>query len=117
MSRTFDRRYPRADWRRELGKVATDPALSIVLAQATTQARNGIILYGAVTPRPAVTLQGPVRATVSDCQDASHAGQADAVTGQRRTVGVARNPVTAVLVRGRGDRWRVASIDFPAGSC
>ena len=117
VSRTFDRRYPQRSWRHVLGEVAADPALSLVLAQATAQARNRITLYGTVVPHPTVTLRGGARAGVRDCQDASRAGQADAVTGRRRTVGVARNPITAALALGADGRWRVASVDFPGGSC
>ena len=117
VSRTFDRRYPQRSWRHVLGEVAADPALSLVLAQATAQARNRIVLYGSVVPHPAVTLRGRARASVRDCQDASRAGQADAVTARRRTVGVARNPITAALALGADGRWRVASVDFPGGSC
>jgi hypothetical protein len=118
VSRTFDQRYPPGRWRQVLGAVAVDPELGLILANAEAQRRNGIILYGQVIPRPAVqSIRGADRATVIDCGDASHAGQADARTGQRKTVGVARNPVVAVLTRGRDGIWRVSTIRFPGGSC
>lgn len=117
VSRTMDRDYPPRLWRRVLSEVAVDPARGIVLARAAEQTRNKVILYGTVAPRPVVILQGRARARVSDCQDASGAGQADARTGRRRTVGVARNPVTAVVVRGQDGRWRVASVSYLGGSC
>jgi len=118
VSRTFDRRYPMRRWREVLGAVAADPELSLVLANAERQRRDGIVLYGQVVPRPAVQpVRGADRATVTDCGDASHAGQADARTGQRKTVGVARNPVVAVLLRGRDGVWRVSTVRFPGGRC
>jgi hypothetical protein len=118
LSRTFDQRYPPRRWRQVLAAVAVDPELGLILANAELQRRNGILLYGQVIPRPAVApVHGGDRATVLDCEDASHAGQADARTGQRKTVGVARNPVVAVLLRGRDGAWRVSSVRFPGGRC
>jgi hypothetical protein len=117
VSRDLDQRYPRRAWRRVLAQVAADPALSLVLARTAAQTRNRTTLYGAVVPHPTVALHGPAAAGVRDCQDASRAGQADAVTGARRTVGVARNLVTAQLIRGGDGRWRVSSVSFPGGSC
>jgi len=118
VSRTFDQRYPPQRWRQVLGGVAVDPELSLILVNAERQRRDGIVLYGQVVPRPSVQPVGEAdQATVIDCGDASHAGQADARSGQRKTVGVARNPVTAVLLRGRDGIWRVSTIRFRRGSC
>ena len=41
VSRTFDRRYPMRRWREVLGAVAADPELSLVLANAERQRRDG----------------------------------------------------------------------------
>jgi hypothetical protein len=101
-----------------LGRVAVDPQLSLVLANTKTQKRIGIRIYGHVIPHPTVApVNGANTATVRDCQDASKSGQLDAKTGKPRTVGVARNPVAAVLRRGPGGQWRVASISYPTGTC
>lgn len=118
VSETFDQRYPESAWLSVLGRVAVDPQLGLVLANTKTQKRLGIRLYGHVVPRPSVTLaSGAAVATIRDCQDASKSGQLDARTGKPRTVGVPRNPVNAVLRRSSDDRWRVASISYPGGSC
>jgi hypothetical protein len=118
VSETFDQQYPESSWPSVLGRVAVDPQLSLVLANTRTQRRIGIRLYGHVVPRPVVTrVSGTGTASVQDCQDASKSGQLDARTGKPRTVGVARNPVTAVLRRGSDGQWRVASISYPAGAC
>jgi len=115
---TFDQRYPEREWPRVLGRVAVDPELGLVLASTRQQRRIGIKVYGHVVPHPTVLpINGSNRVRVSDCQDASKSGQADARTGRPRTVGVPRNPVTAVLVRGTDGRWRVSSVDYPGGKC
>jgi len=115
---TFDQRYPEEEWPRALSRVAVDPELTLVLASTRQQRRIGIKVYGYVIPRPIVLpINGSDRAQVTDCQDSSKSGQADAKTGRPRTVGVPRNPVTAVLVRGADGRWRVSSIKHPGGSC
>ncbi len=118
VSRIFDQQYPLSQWRQVLGQVAMDPHLGLVLARASQQRRDGIKLYGQVVPHPTVLpINGADQARIRDCQDASHAGQADARTGRARTVGIARNPVVAVLRRGNDGSWRVYSIDFPGGTC
>jgi len=64
-----------------------------------------------------IVLTGSGRATVTDCQDASHAGQADARTGKPRSVGVARTWVDATLVLGGDGVWRVSEINYPGSRC
>lgn len=116
-SETLDR-LPERQWPSVLGRVAVDPQLGLVLANARTQKRNGVTVYGHVVPRPTVgPIAGARRARVVDCQDASKSGQADARTGRPRTVGVARNPVEAVLIRGADDRWRVSTVTYRRGTC
>lgn len=118
VSRTFDRQYPESQWRRVLAEVAAEPHLGLVLARTRTQHRDGIRLYGQVVPHLTVLpIGGADTAVVRDCQDASHAGQADAATGRPRTVGVPRNPVLGRLRRGSDRVWRVYSIEFPEERC
>jgi hypothetical protein len=117
VSDTFERSQVSA-WRGLLAQVAVDPQLGLILASAREQRRNSLIIYGHVVPRPTVLpIDGADRARVTDCQDASKSGQADLKTGRPRTVGIPRNPVTAVLVRGADGRWRVSSISYPGGTC
>lgn len=87
-----------------------------MLGNLAQQRSRGITLYGQIQPRISdVRIEGE-RAVVTDCQDASHSGQADA-SGQPRTVGLARNPVSGTLHRGTDGEWRMARIDYPGGSC
>lgn len=114
---TIDRRYPPAQWRTVLGRVAADPQLSQAIAVARQQRRIGVRLYGQPHPRaPEVTLSRG-KASVFDCADFSQYGQTDATTGQPRTVGVARNPVKATLIKGEDGVWRVAQVSYPRGGC
>jgi hypothetical protein len=118
VGRTFDRDYPPAQWRAVLSQVATDPVLSRAVSGAQLQRQNGTVLYGQVIPHPTVTSLDPAgQARVSDCQDASHAGQADAKTGKPKTVGVAHSPVRAILLRGTDGRWRVSDVEYVGGRC
>lgn len=111
-------RLPESQWRAELGRVATDPQLSFAIAVSRQQRRNGITLYGRTVPRsPKVTLGGSRKATLRDCADFSHTGQADARTGHPKTVGVARAPLEVALVKGSDQRWRVSVVKFPGGKC
>jgi hypothetical protein len=117
VGRTFDRDYPPDQWRAVLSRVAVDPLLSRALSGARLQRQNGTVLYGQVIPRPTVVSVSRGEARVADCQDASHAGQADAKTGKPRTVGVARSPVKASLILGDDGRWRVSDVDYLGGRC
>ena len=118
VGQTFDHDYPPSQWREVLARVATDPLLSRALSGARLQRGHGIVLYGQVILRPTVVSVSPDgRARVSDCQDTSRTGQADAKTGRRRTVGVPRTPVRATLVRGRDGQWRVSDVDYVGGRC
>ena len=100
----------------QLQKVAVDPQL-IQLAEGYRALRDrNLTLYGQVVPRVTAAEVTGDEARVTDCQDASQSGQADATTGQRKTVGVARTPVSARLVRDGGE-WKVARITYPGGDC
>lgn len=114
---TFDRSYPEAQWKTVLGRVSVDPQLSQAIAVAKEQRRNGIKLHGQPRPRaPRITINSKAKATLNDCVDFSHGGQADAKTGQRRTVGLARTSVTLIFAKGPAG-WRVSTVTFPGGKC
>ncbi|WP_409496092.1 hypothetical protein [Amycolatopsis sp. cmx-11-12] len=109
---------PEDTWRAAMTAVAVDPQLTTTLNAMRTQRQSGIKVYGDVTARiQSVQIDG-ASAKVADCQDASRTGQADATTGDPKTVGVPRNPVAADLKRDNTDgRWRVAKVAFPGGTC
>jgi hypothetical protein len=110
-------KQPASQWRMVLAMVSVDPMLTRLVAGTKAHQQAGIRLYGQVRPRPTVRGIAGNRATVSDCQDASHAGQADARTGKPKTVGVARSPVEATMLRGADGRWRVSDVRYTGGSC
>jgi len=109
--------HPEAQWRQVMSAVAADPELTRVLEGTRAQKRNGITRYGEVAPRPTVVSITGATARVRDCQGADRSGQADARTGRRMTVGIARNPVNGSLVRGADSRWRVTDVRYPGGRC
>ena len=110
---------PESQWQTVLGRVAVDPQLSFAIATTRQQRRTGITVYGRTVPRaPKVTLAaGGKSATVRDCADFSRTGLANAETKKPRTVGVARTPISAVLLLGSDRRWRISRVTFLGGSC
>jgi hypothetical protein len=110
-------KQPASRWRVVLAGVSVDPELTRLYAGTKAQQQAGVRLYGQVGARPTVRQVSGNRATVSDCQDASKAGQADARTGKPKTVGVARSPVEATMVRGADGRWRVSDVRYTGGVC
>jgi hypothetical protein len=104
-------------WQPRLQQVAAEPVLPPLLTSTRAHHDQGSKLYGAVTAHITDIRLAPGQATVADCQDASHAGLADATTGTPKTVGIARNPVRATLHRGPDNAWRVTGLEFPGGQC
>jgi hypothetical protein len=106
-----------AAWRLALQTVAVEPQLSRMVNNLDSLKSRGIAVYGKnVEYVKKIELNGDL-ATVSDCQDASKSGQADARTGERKTVGIPRNPVSARMQRSPKGNWMVAEISFPRGTC
>ncbi|MGC7093954.1 hypothetical protein ACPZ19_04760 [Amycolatopsis lurida] len=105
-------------WHDEIAAVAVDPQLTTTVEAMRNQKQAGITVYGDVTARiTSVDINGD-GAKVVDCQDASRTGQADAQTGDPKTVGVPRNPVNADLIRvGPDGLWKVSQVSFPGGTC
>ncbi|WP_344869493.1 hypothetical protein [Amycolatopsis ultiminotia] len=109
---------PEQIWRRALAAVAAEPQLSTTLDAVHRQKATGVTTYGDVTVRISSVDVSGATAHVVDCQDASDLGQADARTGAKKTVGVARMPVHAVLTRDEADgSWKVSRTEFPGGEC
>ncbi|KAA9159426.1 hypothetical protein FPZ12_020180 [Amycolatopsis acidicola] len=108
---------PEDRWHDSMAEVAVDPQLTTTLNAMQQQKQSGVKVYGDVTARIASVQVTGASAKVTDCQDASRTGQADAKTGDPKTVGVERNPVSADLVRGTDGRWKVSQVTFPGGTC
>ena len=108
---------PVARWRVVLSTVAVEPLLSRLYDGYQEKYRAGVGEYGVVRPRPAVVGVRGGRASVVDCQDASMSGEIDTDTGMPRTVGRARTPVAATLVRGADGVWRLSDARYLDGSC
>ena len=111
------RSRPPATWRSALAEVAAEPLLSRVHSGLLAERESGVEEYGSVVPQPRVVALDGHRAAVVDCQDASGSGEIDAATGLPRSVGSARTPVSATLVRGRDGRWRVSDARYLDGGC
>ncbi|MCX2729446.1 hypothetical protein OOZ19_04280 [Saccharopolyspora sp. NFXS83] len=108
---------PPERWRPELEQVAAGTMAETILDNLALQRDRGITLYGEVHQRITdVRLTGD-SAVVTDCQDSSGSGQADAVSGEPKTAGVARNAVSGTVERGPDGTWRVTRIDYPQGGC
>ena len=60
-------------------------------------------------PQP---VDGKATAVIADCQDASQAGSLETSTGNKTTVGVARNPLQGTFVRGQDGVWRVDQVFY-----
>lgn len=111
-------RGPESRWRTVLDDVAMDPQLGLTIALTREQRRNGTTVYGQPRPRaPRFLLASDGQATVDDCADFSGTGQVDRRSGQRKTVGVPRNPVRVSLRKSMDGRWRVSEISYPGGRC
>lgn len=109
---------PEDTWRDAMAAIAVEPQLSITLEAMRRNKAAGLTTYGEVVVRiTSVEVTGDT-AKVVDCQDASSAGQADARTGDPKTVGVSRMPVTATMKRDEASgQWKVARLRFPGGAC
>ncbi|MFF5990646.1 MULTISPECIES: hypothetical protein [Prauserella] len=109
---------PEDTWRDAIAAIAIEPQLSVTLEAMRRNKAAGFTTYGEVVVRiTSVEVSGDT-AKVVDCQDASRAGQADARTGDPKTVGVPRMPVTATMKRDQASgQWKVARLRFPGGAC
>ncbi|MET9259598.1 hypothetical protein [Amycolatopsis sp. NPDC004079] len=109
---------PEATWQAAMAKLAVDPQLSTTLAGMRRNKQVGVKPYGDVTTHiSSVEVHGG-KATVIDCQDGSRSGQADAATGDRKTVGTPQIPIHARMSRDASDgQWKVAELAYPGGPC
>jgi hypothetical protein len=111
-------RLPAAERRSVMAELAVDPALKSILFGMTQADSKGQVFYGADVPRPTVRINpDATTALVDDCQDSSRAGILDKRTGDRVTVGVARNHVSVTMKKQPGGLWKVFFVDYAKSSC
>jgi hypothetical protein len=111
-------RMPAAQRRAALEPYTVDPELkSLVAGMAKIDAKRQVF-YGADLPRATAASISPdgLTAVIDDCQNSSTSGLAARSTGQRLTVGVARNHVVATLKKSAGV-WKVYFVSHPKTSC
>ena len=106
-----------AAWSSGLAAVAVEPQLTRMLTNLDTLRSRNIAVYGETHEHVTKVAVDGFAATVTECQDASGSGQADAKTGEKKTVGIPRNPVTAHMQLGGDGKWRVSEIVYPGGTC
>ncbi|RJQ77673.1 hypothetical protein D5S17_14725 [Pseudonocardiaceae bacterium YIM PH 21723] len=96
-----------------------EPELTRLIRGYEQLQQSGTTLYGTVEPhlKSVEVVTNGSAAKVIDCQDAGHSGQADAASNKAKNVGVARNPVNALVKRDSDGHWKVADIAYPGGEC
>jgi hypothetical protein len=94
--------------------VAVDPALTMVLESYAKFAKNGWTDYGTVTHRPywSTPVAGKSTAVMGDCMDDSNYGSRDLKTGDKLTVGVARDNTRITAVKAADGAWRVQKVEY-----
>jgi hypothetical protein len=102
-----------------LAPYAAQPYLGHVLSQMTSYQAQHEASHGYLVPHVTSVQVSGGRATVHDCQDASHAALADSRTGKviPGTTGSARTYLIASLARGSDGRWRLTSLAHVNVSC
>jgi hypothetical protein len=105
---------PAAEWPSAVAAVAVDPTRAQVLSEAALFQKSGLRFYGQVINRPywTTSIGGKGVAVMGDCMDSSHHGTEYVKSGNKRTVGVARNNTRVTLVKGGDGTWRVQKIEY-----
>ncbi len=95
-----------------LAPYAAQPYLAHVVSQMASYRAQHETSHGYLVPHVTSVQVSGGRATVHDCQDASHAALADSRTGKviPGTIGSARTSLIASLARGSDGRWRLTSL-------
>jgi hypothetical protein len=102
--------------RQLLADYAAEPQLGTVLRNIENlHAKNQTSWGYVVVHIQSVQVAGNA-ATVRDCQDSSNAGLMDSKTGKKTSRGVLKDPLSATLVRGTDERWRISGFSIP-GHC
>ncbi len=107
-------RIPKAQRETLVDTVAVGPARANMLKDAGRFDSQGLETYGELGhriswPQP---IAGRDYAVIDDCQDASDAGSKRVGTGDKVTVGVARDHYQGRLVKGDDGRWRVEQVFY-----
>jgi len=107
-------KYPQAGWPSLAAGISVDPIKSQVLRALNAEKQIGVVPFGA----PVHHIYWPSNvgtaktATIGDCMDTSTYGSKFESTGQRRSVGVAKNNTQASLILGADGKWRVSQIAY-----
>jgi hypothetical protein len=105
---------PAVDREALVATVAVDPTKANMLSDAAKFDSQGLQTYGSLGhriswPQP---INGGSTAVIDDCQDASQSGSMKTATGDKVTVGVARDHYQGSLVKGDDGVWRVQQIFY-----
>lgn len=97
-----------------LQAVSVDPIKSRILNSANKSESEGIDYYGSVVQHPywIESVNDKDLAVMRDCQDQSQYGSINVASGEKRTVGVAKDSLQVGFVRDTQGVWRVRNIQF-----
>ena len=107
-------RTPASDREALAATVAVDPTKTNMLSDAAKFDAQGLETYGSLGhriswPQP---INGGTTALIDDCQDRSQSGAIKTATGDKVTVGVARDHYQGSLVKGDDGVWRVEQVYY-----
>ena len=107
-------RTPAADREALVATVAVDPTKTNMLSDAAKFDAQGLETYGSLGHRISwpQSINGATTAVIDDCQDASQSGSMKTATGDKVTVGVARDHYQGNLVKGDDGVWRVEQVFY-----
>ena len=107
-------RTPAADREALVATVAVDPTKTNMLSDAAKFDTQGLETYGSLGHRISwpQSINGATTALIDDCQDASQSGSMKTATGDKVTVGVARDHYQGSLVKGDDGVWRVEQVYY-----
>ena len=107
-------RTPASDREALAATVAVDPTKTNMLSDAAKFDTQGLETYGSLGhriswPQP---INGGTTALIDDCQDRSQSGAIKTATGDKISVGVARDHYQGSLVKGDDGVWRVEQVYY-----
>ena len=107
-------RTPASDREALAATVAVDPTKTNMLSDAAKFDTQGLETYGSLGHRISwpQSINGATTALIDDCQDASQSGSMKTATGDKVTVGVARDHYQGSLVKGDDGVWRVEQVFY-----